>query len=285
MATREKYEYRVISYIDDPVRFEPINFALILQNTNSKKFSFVSTTNSTTKINSLLTTTTQRKLFKYVVNYLSFFIDEQRKQGSLSALFKSLTELDIPEIHVSESKPALTDDDQWLLNKLADVYIGHQFLAVDESGSNLILPKEFAQNVLTQNSVPQTHFKANYKVQPEPAVKLKVRVDYIYSNEQKLEVINSAPITLTSTADWYYRMRSLGESDKYGHRITILGNSKSEANKDSTLVQMVNSLRSSNSNFKFIDVSAPDASVAFEQQAVETMKNKSSEDDLKLLLA
>ena len=285
MAERRRFEYRVASYVDDPVRFEPINFGLILQDSTTMDSHYILTDNDTSKVRGLLTSSAQRKLFKATVNFLSFELDQQRKNEP-EHLFRFLDELDIKQLRLSKSKPALSDDYGWLLEKLADVYIGKQFLAQTVAEPQIILPKVFAERVVSQNEVPKSHYRSNFSIQPEISVPVKMRVDYIYANSNSLEIVNSAPTTLGSTTDyWYYRMRSLGESEKFGKRVTILGNSKSDANSDHTLTQMVQSLRSLNSNFKFVDVSNPDAKVNFEKSAVETMKNKSSEEELQLLLA
>lgn len=285
MAKRKQFEYRVVSYMDDPIRFEQINFGLIIQNIQSKHFEYILTPNDTPKINSLLPTSSKRKLFKLNVNYLRFLLDRLQSEGNYNKLTQTLQDIEIPELIFSSPKPALSDNVSQLLENLADVYIGHQFIARDSVDTTIIEPKVFAEKVVEENDVPKSHYKTNFRVQPERSVPFKIQVDYIYANKDQLEIVNTAPTQLSSTSMWYYRMRSLSDNERFGQKVTILGNTQSEANSDSTLLQMYQTLHNHNSNVYFVDVAQPCAINTFKENVIDVMKSESSESELKKLLA
>lgn len=213
----EKFTYSIISYMTDKLKSEVINIGIVLINTTTSNLVYELLPSHNIKLKSLFNNNVEKEIYQSNLSFLKFVLDEQIKKlyshtsGTISSskFILSLTNGDIPipnNFIISTPRIARGSSEKLLLNKLLNIYIGSRFIKT-QTHTNQI--KRTAITALKQTNLLETKVKKNVRIQPVTNLPVNCEIDFVYREENQLQLIQSTPTKDDMLSAWYQKVAFL----------------------------------------------------------------------------
>lgn len=252
MAKRKKYEFSIISYNQNSMRNESINIGAFLYNKDSGDAKYKLIPDNSFKIRGLASSRYQKDLFKSAVDYLNFMLKELNNDFSALLLNETIKN-DLPEqIRFSKPHPVVTANEKLIFEKIIHEYVGMEYFT-QNIDSTIITPKEKALSVFQSHKLLGNKVKKNVKIRPSKSVEMRFNIDFAYGEQNRLNLIDSAPLKENLLDDWYVKMVMLSSRYDEDSSILLLNDSTVSLNNDSKMSQMIYDLRK-DSRIKSVDL-------------------------------
>jgi hypothetical protein len=108
--------------------------------------------------------------------------------------------------------------------------------------------------------------KSNILIKPIKTLNKSYTIDFGYANEEKIELIHSTPEKLKAAYEWLERINFVTENYTEPNKITLLYKSRSESNKDGSLIQMLDYLKQKDERITSYDIFSELGEIKFKQE-------------------
>ena len=271
--SRKVVWYSIIRYLSDVVKGEILNVGIIINipETGEIRYRILKPNNS--KLKSFWHSKVDEKTYKTghdILNYVISSIDENELRFGLDAssdtFINQLSSQNLPKGFIfSDLRFAKASNIDILYQNLLEEYVGKKFLE-EEIGSNSMVVKKKAAKIIDDTPSLSKIIKSNILIKPIKTLNKSYTIDFGYANEEKIELIHSTPEKLKAAYEWLERINFVTENYTEPNKITLLYKSRSESNKDGSLIQMLDYLKQKDERITSYDIFSELGEIKFKQE-------------------
>ncbi|MEQ7071780.1 DUF3037 domain-containing protein [Enterococcus avium] len=271
--SRKVVWYSIIRYLSDIVKGEIVNVGVILNvpETGEIRYRILKPKNS--KLKSVWHSKIDEKTYKTghdILNYVISSIDENELRFGLDAssetFINQVSSQNLPSGFIfSDLRFAKASSIDILYQNLLEEYVGKKFLD-EEIGSNSMVVKKKAAKIIDSTPSLSKIIKSNILIKPIKTLNKSYTIDFGYANEEKIELIHSTPEKLKAAYEWLERINFITENYTESNKITLLYKSRSESNKDGSLIQMLDYLKQKDERITSYDIFSELGEIKFTQE-------------------
>lgn len=253
--------YGIISYVSDIIRGEILNVGLMINIPENGELKFILLSEGNSKLKSLITSKRDKDIYKSGKKYLDYLIEsiDNNDLGlpispSKKDFISTFSTLNLPKGYkISTPRYAKVSDVELFVDNLENIYIGESFLN-EELGTNSMIVKKKAISIIGGRENALKKIKKNIQIKPVANLPKNYTLDFGYTENGKLSLIDSTPDKLSTAYDWLERINFITDNYDASEKITLLYNSKSESNEDGTIKHMLEYLSSKDSRVESINI-------------------------------
>lgn len=271
--SRKVVWYSIIRYLSDVVKGEILNVGIIINIPETGEIRYRILKPNNNKLKSFWRSKVDEKTYKTghdVLNYVISSIDENELRFGLDAssdtFINQVSSQNLPNGFIfSDLRFAKASNIDLLYQNLLREYVGGKFLD-EETGSNSMVVKRKAANIIDNTPALATVIKSNILIKPIKSLNKSYTIDFGYAEEERIELIHSTPEKLKAAYEWLERMNFVTENYTESSKITLLYKSKSESNRDGSLVQMLDYLKQKDERIISYDIFSDQGEIEFTQE-------------------
>lgn len=234
------------------MRNESINVGVLFYSEQEHSAKFKIIPDSSFKIRGLAINNYQKDLFQTTMKYLKFSLSNLNSDFSVQ-LLDSTIEHELPEqVRFSKPKPIVTTNEKMLFNQIVTEYVGDEYFKKTDEAT-ILTPKEQMINLLEKNKLLGNKIRKNVKIRPAKSVEMKFNIDFVYGEQESLNLIDSSPIKESALDDWYLKMVMFSSRYNKDSSIILLNDSTNAMSTNKKVSQMISDLQI-DSRIRSIDI-------------------------------
>lgn len=265
--------YGIVSYFSDIIKGEILNVGLMINTPKNGELNFTLLSEGNSKLKSLITNKRDKEIYKSGKKYLDYLIEsiDNNNLGlpitpAKKDFISTFSTLNLPKgYRISTPRYAKVSDVNLFIDNLKSIYIGESFLN-EEMGTNSMIVKRKAMSIIGTRERALKKIKKNIQIKPVANLPKNYTLDFGYTENNKLSLIDSTPDRLSTAYDWLERMNFITDNYDDSEKITLLYNSNSESNEDGTIQHMLDYLSSKDSRVESINIFSDSGEDRFVEQ-------------------
>ncbi|HIZ95306.1 MAG TPA: DUF3037 domain-containing protein [Candidatus Ligilactobacillus excrementavium] len=235
MGKRTIYEYAIISYVPNLIRYEKINIGALLLNKNQQIVTY-SLIPSWSKGKGIITKQNEKDLFKETLSYLNFlFKGLYNNQSNINVFHNSPIVDGLPKnVRISSLTQGASANIDLVFNSIIDTYVGNEYFKTQSKSESIAKLK--VNNFFVQNNFVNNKIVRGPKIKPSNSTIYRYEVDYAFLDSSNLSLINTMPSNSETLQNWYEKMSLFSNRFAKDGKLIILHDQKELAEEKINII-------------------------------------------------